>query len=128
MPGSLTVISVVADWTCARGRVETFGGGGTQGARKDTDGAAVAPGAGVRDLRSVTADLRDVVVEGLQREQKQGTREAREDFVDLAFVDDLVVVALDLRAPRLSISGGAVQKTDAGGVRECRLGWSRWGS
>ena len=37
----------------------------------DLDGAAVKLGAGVRDLRSVTADLRDVVVQALGEQKKQ---------------------------------------------------------
>ena len=72
MPGGLTVISVVAELTCAQGGVETFGGGGTQGARKNIDGAVREIGAGVRDLCPVSCaeDLRcDVVVKAL-REQK----------------------------------------------------------
>ena len=43
-------------------------------------------------------------------EQKQRTREARVDDFDRAFVDDLDVVAADLRAPRLSVSWGAGQR------------------
>ena len=63
LPGKLTVISVVAELTCAQGGVETFGGGGTQGARKNIDGAVREIGAGVRDLCPVSCghDLRDVV-------------------------------------------------------------------
>ena len=47
----------------AREASRAFGGGGTQGARSDQDGLAVALGAGVRDLRTVSCriDLRDVV-------------------------------------------------------------------
>ena len=62
-----------------------------------------------------------------RREQKATDAEARPDEVDLAFVDDLRAVAGDLRAPRLSVSRG-IHGTDAGGVRQFRLGWSRSGS
>ena len=82
--------------------------------RQDIDGAAREIGAGVRDLRSVGwgIDLRDVVVIKARRDQqKQRTREARRDAVDLAFVDDLRVFAVDLRAPRLSVFRGAKRKT-----------------
>ena len=50
---------------CARkASSRPFGGGGTQGARKNIDGAVREIGAGVRDLRSVGwgIDLRDVVI------------------------------------------------------------------
>ena len=51
----------------AREASRAFGGGGTQGARSDQDGLAVALGAGVRDLRTVSCriDLRDVVFKAL---------------------------------------------------------------
>ena len=57
----------------AREASRAFGGGGTQGARLDINGLAVALGAGVRDLRSgTTTDLRDVVSKA-RREQKKAT-------------------------------------------------------
>ena len=40
-------------------------------------------------------------------QKQQRTREARRDGDDLAVVDDLRVVAEDLRAPRLNVSWGA---------------------
>ena len=69
LPGKLTVISGgVKDPTCARGAVETFGGGGTQGASKNKNGPTVALGAGVRDLRVGCAiELRDVVIKAAKR-------------------------------------------------------------
>ena len=58
LPGSLTVISVVGEETCARGRRRSPSepGGGTQGARCDRDGAVreIGAGAGDRDLRFVS--------------------------------------------------------------------------
>ena len=47
---------------------------------------------------------------------KRRTREARDDEEDLAVVDDLRVVAEDLRAPRLNVSWGAGQKERRGSV------------
>ena len=52
--------------------------------------------------------------------KKQRTREARRDAVEQAFVDDLRMVAFDLRARRPSVSRGLRQKTDAGGVPQWR--------
>ena len=50
--------------------------------------------------------------------KKQRTREARVDEVDLAFVDDLRLVAEDLCAPRLSVSRGAGAKDGRGRCAE----------
>ena len=56
-----------------------FGGGGTQDARVDDDAAVRETGAGVRDLRSVTEDLRDVVVKA-RSEQKATDAEGPQRF------------------------------------------------
>ena len=60
-------------------------------------------------------------------EQKATDAGGRVDVVEPAFVDNLRIVPYDLRAPRLSVLRGLRQKTDAGGVRQWRPGWSRSG-
>ena len=67
------LLAITSKDLCARkASSRPFGGGGTQGARVDEDGVAVALGAGVRDLRSLSFHLRDVVVIKARRDHVLG--------------------------------------------------------